>query len=231
MIGVPRTHLHECESTQLLLGPSDPEGAIATADHQTAGRGRLGRRWVDAPATAVMVSVLLRPPAGRRAPELSLVAAVAVALAVEEATGGSAQVKWPNDVLLDGRKVAGILAEMRGDAVVVGIGVNVNQTADQLPEDAKLPAGSLRSLDGVVRDRELVLAAILRALDRHYGAWRRDGLAAVHAELEQRDFLRGRRVVAAGTAGVAAGIDALGRLEVTTADGPIAVESGEIVLA
>lgn len=229
-IGLPRTHVSECESTQLLLGPDDPEGAIATADHQTAGRGRLGRRWLDAPATAVMVSVLLRPPPERRAPELSLVAAVAVACALEEVTGSDAQIKWPNDVLLEGRKVAGILAEMRGAAVIVGIGVNVNQTGEELPGDTTLPAASLRSLDGVERDREAVLATILRQLDRRYAAWRLDGLAAVHTELTARDFLRGRRVVAAGTAGSAAGIDALGRLEVTTEDGTISVESGEIVL-
>ena len=231
MIGSPRTHLPVCESTQLLLGPSAPEGAIATADHQTAGRGRLGRRWVDAPATAVIVSVCLRPPPERRAPELSLVAAVAVACALEEVTGASARIKWPNDVLLGGRKVAGILAEARGAAVVVGIGVNVNQPADELPAGAKVPAGSLRSLDGVVRDREAVLATLLAELDRRYAAWRDEGLTALGPELDARDFLRGRAVVADGVAGTAAGIDGAGRLVVVTPDGTITVTSGEIVLA
>ena len=77
MIGTPRRHEPECESTQLLLVPDDPEGAIATTDHQTAGRGRLGRQWVEAPGTSVLVSVLLRPPTERRAAELTLVAGVA----------------------------------------------------------------------------------------------------------------------------------------------------------
>lgn len=230
MIGEPRTHVAECESTQLLLGPDDPEGAIATADHQTAGRGRLGRRWTDAPGTAAMVSVLLRPPPERSAPELSLVAAAAVALALEDLTGLRAQVKWPNDVLLEERKVAGILAEMKGDAVVVGIGVNVNQTGEQLPRDAKVAAASLHTLDGAIRDREAVLVAVLHRLDRCYAAWRGSGLAAVHSELVERDFLRGRRVTTDAGAGVAVGIDSAGRLLVETASDTIAVESGEILL-
>jgi BirA family biotin operon repressor/biotin-[acetyl-CoA-carboxylase] ligase len=231
VIGEPRTHVAECESTQLLLGPDDPEGAIATTGHQTAGRGRLGRRWVETPGTSTLVSVLLRPPAVRRAPELSLVAAVAVALAVEEATGHAAQVKWPNDVLLADRKVAGILAELRDGAVVLGIGVNVNQTEEQLPRDAKVPPTSLRAVDGVERDREDVLAAVLRRLDELYAGWRDRGLAAVQADLRERDHLRGRRVHTDAGAGVAAGIDDAGRLLVRTEAGTVAVESGEVVLA
>ena len=232
MIGEPRTHVAECESTQLLLGPDDPDGAIAITDHQTGGRGRLGRRWVAAPGTAVLVSVLLRPPAERRAPELSLVAALAVALALDDAIGGddAAQIKWPNDVLVEGRKVAGILAEMRGTSVVLGIGINVNQEAEELPEGARLEAASLRSLDGVVRDREAVLKALLHHFDRLYAAWHAVGLSAVHAELTARDFLRGRRIRAGEAVGVTAGIDFAGRLMVETAAGPVYVESGEIVL-
>lgn len=231
MIGEPRTHVAECKSTQLLLGPDDPEGAIATTDHQTAGRGRLGRRWVEAPGTAVVVSVLLRPPAERRAPELSLVAAVAVALALDDVTGrAGAEIKWPNDILVEGRKVAGILAEMKGAAVVLGIGINVNQTVDQLPEGTKLEPASLRSRDGVVRDREVVLETLLLHLDRRYADWRTDGLASLHGELTKRDYLRSRRISTAETSGVAAGIDVAGRLKVETPKGPVLVESGEIVL-
>jgi BirA family transcriptional regulator, biotin operon repressor / biotin---[acetyl-CoA-carboxylase] ligase len=231
MIGAPRTHVAACASTQLLLGADDPEGAIATADHQTSGRGRLGRRWVDAPATSVMVSVLLRPPEHRRAAELSLVAAAAVAAALDAVAGVTAQLKWPNDVLLDGRKVAGILAEMRGDAVILGIGVNVNQTAAELPADTRIPPVSLRVVDGVERDREAVLGALLQELDVRYTAWRQRGLEAVADELRARDVLRGRAVVAAGAAGTAAGIDEHGRLLVGTGRGTIAVESGEVELA
>jgi len=231
MIGEPRTHVVECESTQLLLGPDDPEGAIATTDHQTAGRGRLGRSWIEAPGTSVIVSVLLRPPAERRAPELSLVAAVAVAHALEEAAAGlAAQIKWPNDVLVEGRKVAGILAEMKGVAVVLGIGINVNQTQGELPDGAKIEPASLRTLDDVERDREAILKTVLRRLDRSYGDWRTNGLAALHADLAARDYFRGRRIRAGDTRGVAAGIDLAGRLQIETAAGSVSVESGEIEL-
>ena len=142
--GEPRLDVESCESTQLLVDTSLPEGAIVVADHQSAGRGRLGRTW-DAPAgKALLVSVLLRPPIERNAPEISLVAGVAVADALERALGLSVQLKWPNDVMLRRRKVAGCLAEARDGTVVLGIGVNVNQTREELPPNA----GSVLTLTG-----------------------------------------------------------------------------------
>ena len=230
VIGEPRLYAPECESTQQLLLASDlPEGAVAVTDHQTAGRGRLGRTWVEAPGTAVLCSVLLRPPAERRAAELSLVAAVAVAEAVEAATGLSAQIKWPNDVMLNRRKVAGILAEMRGDVVVVGIGINVNQVREQLPADARTAAGSLRSLTGSEYDREDVLSTLLRRLDQRYAQWRADGLDGVFDDLGSRDFLRGRRVRVDDERGTAVQIDRQGRLEIAfDSGGHRAIESGEV---
>ncbi len=229
MIGSPRRHEAECESTQALLSADDPEGTIATTDHQTAGRGRLGRSWVEAPGTAVLVSVLLRPPPERRAQELSLVAALAVALAVEDATGLAAQIKWPNDVLLARRKVAGILAERRDGVVVLGIGLNVNQSREQLPLDAKVAPGSLRTVDGRIRDREEVLEMLLGHLDRSYAAWRAGGLDALYDDLGARNFLHGRRVTVDGVAGVAARIERDGRLRVEGEAGPLLVESGEVL--
>lgn len=229
MIGSPRRHEPECESTQLLLGPDDPEGAIATTDHQTGGRGRLGRAWLEAPATSVLVSVLLRPPRERPAPELSLVAALATALAVEDATTLSAQIKWPNDVMLNRRKVAGILAELREGVVVLGIGLNVNQTPEQLPAGTKVPAGSLRSIDGRVRDREEVLELLLRRLDEAYARWRAGGLDDLYGEIGARDFLRGRRVTVEGKAGTAEWIERDGRLAVATDSGRVLVASGEVL--
>jgi BirA family transcriptional regulator, biotin operon repressor / biotin---[acetyl-CoA-carboxylase] ligase len=229
VIGSPRRHEPECESTQLLLGADDPEGAIATTDHQTSGRGRRGRTWVEAPGTSVLVSVLLRPPPEREAPQLSLVGGLAAALAVEESLGLAAQIKWPNDVMVDRRKVAGVLAEAREGVVVLGIGINVNQTREQLPEDARVAAASLRTIDGRVRDRERELGSLLAHLDRLYGAWRAGGLDAVYDDLGARDFLRGRRVSIDGVEGTAAMIVRDGRLEVATASGPVLVESGEVV--
>jgi BirA family biotin operon repressor/biotin-[acetyl-CoA-carboxylase] ligase len=230
VIGEPRLFAPECESTQqLLLGADLPEGAVAVTDHQTAGRGRLGRTWVEAPGTSVLCSVLLRPPAERRAAELSLVAAVAAAEAVESATGLSAQIKWPNDVMLNRRKVAGILAEMRESVVVVGIGINLNQTREQLPADARTLAGSLRLLTGQEYDRDTVLSSLLSGLDRRYAQWRVDGLDGVFESLGARDFLRGRRVRVGDKPGTAVQIDRRGRLEISFDGGNHeAIESGEV---
>jgi len=231
VIGSPRRHEAECESTQLLLGPEDPEGAIATTDHQTAGRGRLGRQWIEAPGTAVLVSVLLRPPPERSAPELSLVAALATALTVEDVTKLSAEIKWPNDVMLNRRKIAGILAELKGDAVVLGIGLNVNQAREQLPPEleTKIAPGSLRTIDGRVRDREEVLETLLGRVDRAYQDWRADGLEGLYDDLGARDFLRGRRVTVDGAPGTADRIERDGRLAVETASGRLLVTSGEVL--
>ncbi len=229
MIGSPRRHEPECESTQLLLGPDDPEGAIATTDHQTAGRGRLGRQWVEAPATSVLVSILLRPPSKQRAPELSLVAALATALAVEDATDLAAQIKWPNDVMLDRRKVGGILAELKGEVVVLGIGLNVNQTRDQLPAKTKVAVASLRTIDGRIRDREEVLERLMGRLDACYDTWKASGLGGLYDDIGARDFLRGRRITVDGADGTAERIERDGRLVVASDSGRLLVASGEVL--
>ncbi len=225
--GRPYRYEAEAESTQLLVGSGDPEGAVAVADHQTAGRGRLGRRWLAPAGTAIQASVVLRPPPARHLPQLSLVGGLAVAETVEDALDLSAQIKWPNDVMVDRRKVAGILAEARNDVVVLGIGLNVNQTRDDLPADAKLAPASLRTVDGVERARAPLLADLLARLERHYVAWREHGLDAVFAGLGARDFLRGRRVTVDGRSDVADGIDRAGRLLLASGQ---AVESGEVEL-
>jgi len=228
--GTPYLYEPECESTQLLLhGSGLPEGAVAVTDHQTGGRGRLGRTWDEPAGSSVLVSVLLRPPASRRLPELSLVAALAVAIAVEETTLLSAQVKWPNDVMLNRRKVAGILSELVDGSVVVGIGLNVNQTRDELPLDAPTEPGSLYSLTGARYARAAVLGSILGHLEQLYGSWLGGGLDAVYDELGPRDFLRGRRVVADGERATAIQIRRDGTLEIETDAGDVrAIESGEV---
>ncbi len=224
--GKPYLYEAECESTQLLLLDSGlPEGAIAATEHQTAGRGRLGRRWEESRRTSVLCSLLLHPPPERHAPELSLVAALAAAEAVELATDLSAQIKWPNDVMLDRRKVAGVLAEMIGSIVVVGIGINVNQAREQLPPE---PAGSLRIVTGREHDRPALLGSLLYGLERLYDGWRHGGLADLYSELGARDFLRGRRVTTGGVEGVAVGIDRSGRLEIDSDGERRLVNSGEV---
>jgi BirA family transcriptional regulator, biotin operon repressor / biotin---[acetyl-CoA-carboxylase] ligase len=227
-LGRPFRWHDSVESTQDLLLPDDPEGAVVAADEQTAGRGRGGRGWVAPRGRAILCSVLLRPPEGRRPPELSLVAGVAVADAVEEALGLAAQIKWPNDVLVNRKKVAGILAEARDGAVVVGIGVNVNQRRDELPPETTAPPASLYTTDGVERDRAPILAILLARLEVHYDAWRERGLDGIYIDLGARDFLRGRRVAVNGVAGTAVQIDRAGRLEIDVGGEHRTIESGEV---
>jgi len=228
--GQPFLYEAECGSTQLLLLDSGlPEGAVAVTEHQTAGRGRLGRSWTAPPATSILVSVLLEPPAQRTLPQLSLVAALAGAEAVEVATALAAQVKWPNDVMLNRRKVGGIISEITDGTVVVGIGLNVNQTRDQLPLAAPTEPGSLRSLTGSSYDRAALLGSLVTRLERAYDAWREFGLDGIYGELGARDFLRGRRVTVDGESATAVQIARDGRLEVATDTHEIrAIESGEV---
>jgi BirA family biotin operon repressor/biotin-[acetyl-CoA-carboxylase] ligase len=224
-LGEPRIDVVSCASTQALLEASMPEGALAVADHQSAGRGRLGRTWEAPPGTALLCSVLLKPPPERNPSELSLVAGVAVADALERKTGLAVQIKWPNDVMLRRTKVAGCLAELKDGAVVLGVGVNVNQTREQLPERA----GSLRTLTGREYEREDLLGALLDDLGTRYTDWLEGGLDAVYEGLGARDFLRGRRVSVNGTTGTAVKIDREGRLEIAVGHNVQAVESGEVL--
>ncbi|MGH3027969.1 MAG: biotin--[acetyl-CoA-carboxylase] ligase, partial [Gaiellaceae bacterium] len=198
-------------------------------DVQTGGRGRLGRSWIAPPGTAVLCSVVLEPPTDRSVPELSLVGGVAVAETVEAATALAAQIKWPNDVLINRRKVAGVLAEASEGRVVLGIGLNVNQSRDELPPDATVAAGSLLTIDGMRRERAPILADLLLRLERAYDRWRDGGLDAIYDGLGARDFLRGRRLLVDGESGVGVAIDRSGRLEVEIGHEHRIVESGEVL--
>ena len=212
-----------------MLDTAQPEGAVAVCEEQTGGRGRMGRLW-EAPArSSILVSVLLRPPPERRAAELTLVAGVATAIVVERATGLAAQIKWPNDVMLDRRKVAGVLAELKDDAVVLGVGLNVKQGLADLPTETRTRAGSLRSVTGRMLERGAILADLLLELEQRYEAWRDTGLDAIYDDLAARDFLRGRRVTVDGVDATAQMITREGRLEVSTDSGSVLVESGEVL--
>jgi BirA family transcriptional regulator, biotin operon repressor / biotin---[acetyl-CoA-carboxylase] ligase len=167
-LGKPYRFVPECGSTQRELPDDAPEGAAVAADHQTEGRGRLGRTWIDTPGRGLLVSVVLRPPRPLADwPELSVVAGEAVAAAVPLA----ATVSHPNDVVVEGRKMAGILPEARDGRVVLGIGVNVNQRAEELPPDTAKPATSLYLELGREIERAPLLAAILAELERRYDDW------------------------------------------------------------
>ena len=225
--GRPYLYRERCESTQLLLRDA-PEGAVAVCDEQTAGRGRLGRRWEAPPGKALLCSVVLKPPRERRTPELSLVGGMAAADCVELALGLAAQIKWPNDVMVNRFKVAGVLADARNGEVVLGIGLNVNQARDELPSGTTHPPASLRTIDGRERDRAVLLVSLLERLEERYDEWLSGGIDALYGQLGARDFLRGRRVFLDGASGVAVGIDRAGRLELDVDGEHRVVESGEI---
>ena len=170
--GRPYAYFERCESTQRELPVDAPEGAVAVAEEQTAGRGRFGRRWLAPPRSSILVSVNLRPPVPtERLPELSLVAGQAAAEAISDVTGLRPDVKFPNDLLVAGRKVAGMLAEARDGRVVLGVGINVNIPGDALPRDVDTPATSLLVESGKHVDRARLLAALLARLEERYEQW------------------------------------------------------------
>lgn len=212
-----------------------PEGTVLVAEHQVAGRGRLDRVWTSPPRAGLTVSFLLRPdvPAARRG-WLPLLTGVALAEAVGEVSGVRASLKWPNDLLAgDGRKLAGILAESRGTAVVLGVGLNVSTTADELPETGT----SLARVTGGTVDRAPVLLAFLRAVERRYRSWTAALGDPVASGLAQ-DYLGWSSTVGSDVAvslpdgstleGTAQAVDWDGRLVVATPQGPVELASGDV---
>jgi len=226
-----------------LLARGGPEGQVLVAEEQTAGRGRAGRTWVSRPGASLTFSVLLRP--GSVPPPargwLPLLTGVAVAAGVRSAAGVEARLKWPNDVMVGDRKLAGILAEQSadGDAVVIGVGLNVATQERELPvSPAGLPATSLL-VEGADVGREAVLAEILRSLERWYLGFSADpdpvgsGLLAQYRAAcatlgrQVRVELPAGRVLA----GLAEGVDPSGRLLVRPAGAMSAtpVSAGDVI--
>ena len=217
-----------------------PHGTVVVADAQTAGRGRMGRRWVSPAGKNLYVSLLLRPsvPAAD-APRLALVAGVALADTVE-AMGVTASLKWPNDLYCGGRKAAGILAEMASDPggvrhVVIGVGLNVNMEEADFPPELRDAATSLRIRAGRAFRRVDVLARLLDAFGTRYAGFIGGGFSTLRDGWDRRDFLRGRRVLLRRQGGegwgTADGLDAAGALRFLPDGGPAieSVHSGEIL--
>lgn len=169
-LGRPYRFEAVCASTQRLLD-GQPEGAVAATDFQSEGRGRLGRSWVAPPGSSLLFSLVLEPGVPpERLPELTPLAGRVVAEAVTALTGLATTVKAPNDVLVEDRKLAGILGEAAEGRVVLGIGVNLRQRAGELPERPVFPATSL-ALEGAEVERADLLAEILARLEAAYDAW------------------------------------------------------------
>lgn len=176
------------------------EGEIVIAEAQTQGRGRLGRRWQSPPFTNLYFSLILRPklpPA--HAPQITLMAAVALAETVAHFIPQAVTIKWPNDILVDGKKLAGILTEAGCDArrlnyVILGIGVNLNYRLNSMPEEIRGRATSVAELAGNSVGRESFLKRLIHALDRCYGELEESGFAALAPRWDARFGLRGKRV-------------------------------------
>ncbi len=226
-LGLPRLHLRRVDSTNLraraLAAAGAPHGTLVTASEQTAGRGRQGRSWIAPAGSALLASLIVREPP----PLLSLAAGVAVAAVAErlDRERRRAAVKWPNDVLLDGRKVAGILVEGRPQAgwAVLGIGLNVAVELDAL--GAGLGARSA-TLGLPAAERERALSELLSELRRALSL----DADAVLTELRGRDALDGRPVSWAQGAGTGAGIDREGRLRVRVGERTVTLDAGEVHL-
>lgn len=230
--------VESCASTQDLIlargRGGDPEGLVIVADVQTAGRGRHGRRWQATPGDALLCSILLRPrtPPMRLAP-LAVVTGVSIALAI----GGRARVRWPNDIVVDGAKVAGVLLELVADPgaasfLAIGVGVNVAMPPERLPLTDRLPATSVAIVRGAATDRDEVLRAILDELGRRYALFEDDPAAALR-DLAHLDDLAGQTIEldlgSERVIGEALGVDDAGRLMLVTAEGRRAFTSGEVL--
>jgi BirA family transcriptional regulator, biotin operon repressor / biotin---[acetyl-CoA-carboxylase] ligase len=170
--GHPYLYAETTASTQRMFTPEHTEGAVAVAEEQTEGRGRLGRSWTSPKGVNILCSILLEPRVETpRLPELSVVAGEACASAIAGVTGLTPRIKLPNDVLLGPRKVAGILAEARDGRVVLGIGINVNVDPADLPAELRARATSLAAELGQPVDRTELLVTLLERLERDYGSW------------------------------------------------------------
>lgn len=205
------------------------EGTVIMADAQTGGKGRRGRVWASPSGVNLYCSIVLRPHImPHEAPQLTFISAVAAARAIELTTRLAPEIKWPNDLLVGGKKVAGLLNEMSAETdcinfVVLGVGVNLNMTADQFPPDLRHPATSLFMETGVKVDRSAFAGAMLSELDRLYNDFLAHGFAPVREEWQNRCNAKGRQVLVSDsgtecTGGLFAGIDSDGAMLLRSID-------------
>jgi BirA family biotin operon repressor/biotin-[acetyl-CoA-carboxylase] ligase len=216
-----------------------PEGTVIIAETQTGGKGRLGRTWIS-PRGNLYLSVILRPQIPtHKAPLITLVGAVAVASAIRKCCSVPAAIKWPNDILISGRKVAGLLTEMSAEPdrirhIALGTGIDVNMELQELPLDIRMHATTLANETNATVDRKLLLQQILRDLEHWYGIFLTSE-AEVLKEWEQLNMTIGQRVTVSGMGevfeGLAQGIDQEGRLKVALDDGDIRiVAAGDVTI-
>jgi BirA family biotin operon repressor/biotin-[acetyl-CoA-carboxylase] ligase len=236
--GSPHRHYRRTDSTNArardLAMAGAPGGLVVTADEQDAGRGRQGRSWFAKPGAALLYSALMRPLQMDDQRLLPLAVPLAVCETAETlAPGLECRVKWPNDVWVEGRKLAGILIESRPDLegtgwAVIGVGLNVSIASEEFPEELRETATSLLAAGGGPAPG---IETARAALDEALGRWTAEGDAEVLAAYRGRDGLRGRSISWDGGSGTAAGVDDSGHLLVETDAGPVALGAGEVHLS
>lgn len=203
LIGHTIHHYTEVESTNTTAGElaerGVPEGTVVLADLQTRGQGRLERRWLSLSGKGLWFTVILRPrenPA--TAVQLTLMAAIATAAGIERVTGIRPGIKWPNDLLVQGKKVCGILCEMVAgdeiDHIIIGIGINTNLAFADLPPELRGTATSLRMATGKAIDNKELLREVLQQIDSWYILWQKEGFAPVQGEWNKRNVTLGREI-------------------------------------
>ncbi|BCJ85423.1 biotin--[acetyl-CoA-carboxylase] ligase [Effusibacillus dendaii] len=235
--------LKTVDSTNVLAAKMADEGAsegmLVISDMQTGGKGRRGKSWFSPSGTGIWMSLVLRPKLSfSQAPQLTLVAAVAVSQAISQHMGKKAGIKWPNDILLDDKKCCGILTEMNIrseeiDYVILGIGLNVNQTADDFPEELRSTATSLRIYSGTPYKRASVVQSILERFETLYDSYVKQGsFATIREQWKAQSVTIGKRVSAYLAEGIITGtavdIDDVGALILETENGQRKVYSADI---
>lgn len=236
-------YLETCDSTQpiahQLVQDGTPDGTIVVAEEQVGGKGRMSRPWVSQAYKGIWMSVILKPELSpQQAPQITLVAAVAIVQAIEEVTGLVAQIKWPNDLLINGKKVTGILTELQADpdqvkAIILGIGLNANHDQSEFPEELKSIATSLKVESGVHVNRAELVAVILKYVEQYVALYVEKGFLPIKQLWEKYANTIGKHVRAVmpreTIEGTAVGITEEGMLELKLVDGTIRkIYSGDI---
>lgn len=238
-------YLETCDSTQPIAHQYAQEGAIdgtvVIAEEQQGGKGRMARPWVSKAYKGIWMSVILKPElTPQQAPQITLVAAVATVQAIHEVTGLTPEIKWPNDLLLDGKKITGILTELQTDpdrvkAILLGIGINVNQEKSEFPEELEAIATSLNLALGKPVNRAKLVASILKHLEHFVSLYVEEGFLPIKQLWERHANTIGKQVRAVmlreTIEGIAVGITEEGMLELQLSDGRIRqIYSGDIEL-
>ncbi len=223
----------------LLAAQGAPHGTVVIAEEQTRGRGRLRREWLSSPGRGIYMSILLRNPLPVRvAPQSTYIAGLSLAKVLRLEYGLDACMKWPNDVLIAGRKVAGILTEMQSDQdysrfIVVGIGINVNYSRDEMEGPFRYPATSISIQAGGAVKRREVLLGFLKRFEQDYGKFVEEGFPSLIPDLEEFSGILGRKItVLVGereVSGIARGFTPEGALSLLKGDGELeAVWAGDV---